>query len=95
MRSTFMRRLGALLGAAVLVGACGGSGGAGFSEDFRRVFMNACTSGESETFCACYLDQLETRYTEAEITRVVISQSEELPEGFVEAGRVCLDQLNG
>jgi hypothetical protein len=84
----------ALVSTVLVLPACGSDDGE-FSEDFRASFMESCTEGQSESFCVCYLDELQERFTQEQIFRVVIEGGEEPPPEFFEAALACAAELDG
>jgi len=83
-----------LLSIALAASACGGDDGE-FSEEFRDSFMQSCTDSQPEAFCVCYLDELQERFTQEQIFRVVIEGGEEPPPEFFEAALACAAVLDG
>jgi hypothetical protein len=85
----------ALLSMVLATSACGGGGGGEFSEEFRASIMESCTEGQSESYCVCYLDELQERFTQEQIFRVVIEGGEEPPPEFFDAALACAAELDG
>jgi len=94
MRAARNRLVALALTAALGVAACGGGGGGGFSQDLRRDLIGSCSEGESEAFCVCWVDELEARFTQAEVLEIVVGGAEAPPE-YAEAARACVDRLDG
>ncbi|HSM02194.1 MAG TPA: hypothetical protein VK960_07160 [Acidimicrobiia bacterium] len=82
-----------LLSLVVAVSACGGDDGE-FGQDLRASLMESCTEEQSESYCVCYLEELQERFTQEQIFRVVIEGREEPPPEFLEAALACAAELD-
>ncbi|HEX9645113.1 MAG TPA: hypothetical protein VGC11_14075 [Acidimicrobiia bacterium] len=92
------RLVTAVAAVLLLVSGCGGGGGGnGFSDDFRRQLIQLCRgdADQSEAYCVCWVDELGARFTQDDMIRYLSDGTAETPEGFLEAGFACVDELEG
>ena len=87
------RRMSAILFALMLVAvACStdGGGDSGYGEEIREAYLQACETERSPEFCACTLDEIESKILEEDFIRFAIEATEEPPEEYIEVALACL-----
>ena len=81
---------------ALALAACGGGGGDTFTPGFRSQLIGNCTdAGQPDGYCVCWVDELDARYSETELLRILQDDESELPDAFLEAGLACAGELDG